>query len=54
MRYEWSFVDWLGLGSGRGIAGLRRLWFEFLRTWEEFHNPRPVTSASWTLSAPSC
>jgi ketosteroid isomerase-like protein len=35
---EWEFVDWLGLGAGKGIAELSRVWIEFLRTWEEFHN----------------
>src|SRR5205809_211760 len=35
---EWAFVDWIGLGGGKGIDELRRTWLEFLRTWEEFHN----------------
>jgi hypothetical protein len=35
---EWDFVDWVGLGSGKGMAALRQAWFDFLRTWEELHN----------------
>jgi hypothetical protein len=35
---EWDFVDWFGLGSGKGLAALRETWFDFVRTWEELHN----------------
>src|SRR5713101_7433391 len=35
---EFAFVDFFGLGDGRGVAKMAEVWFEFLRTWEEFHN----------------
>jgi ketosteroid isomerase-like protein len=35
---DFAFVDWLGLGGGKGVVEMKRIWFDFLRTWEEFHN----------------